>query len=122
MAFRWRAEVGPLIEVFGWFLSLPYQQKNQKKIVVKVGPPLTKHPGFAHVHCPIYGIFKILNPRILILAVWYYELGNNYLMQLKASDVPWETFKNDNIYTYADNLHNAVITIARECIHSKQTC
>ena len=43
-------------------------------------------------------------------------------MRLKVSDVPWETLKNDNFDTYADNLHNAVITIARECIHSKQTC
>ena len=45
MAFCWRVNDGPLIEVFG-FSSL-----NQlKKInVVKVGPPLTKLSGSAHV-------------------------------------------------------------------------
>ena len=41
MAFRWRANDGPLIVVFG--SSLPHQIKN-----VKVGPPLTKLSGFAH--------------------------------------------------------------------------
>ena len=39
MAFRWRAEEGPLIVVF--LIS--------KKKLVKVGPPLTKLSGSAHV-------------------------------------------------------------------------
>ena len=43
MAFRWRAEVGLFIVVFGF--SLTYQLKK----VVKVGPPLTKLSGSTHV-------------------------------------------------------------------------
>ena len=44
MAFRWRADDGPLKGVFGF--SLP---SSKKKNVVKVGPPLTKFTGSAHV-------------------------------------------------------------------------
>ena len=42
MAFRWRADDGPLIVV------LASTKKRQKKNVVKVGPPLTKLSGSAH--------------------------------------------------------------------------
>ena len=38
MAFRWRAVDGPLIVVFGSFLSSSIKKKKQKKNVVKVGP------------------------------------------------------------------------------------
>ena len=41
MTFRWRADGGPHIVVFGSPLQL-------KKTVVKVGPPLTKLSGSAH--------------------------------------------------------------------------
>ena len=44
MAFRWRAVYGPLIVAFG--SSLP---SSTKKSVVKVGLPLTKLSGSAHV-------------------------------------------------------------------------
>ena len=44
MAFRWRANGAPLKVVFG--SSLP---SSTKKNVVKVGPPLTKLSGSAHV-------------------------------------------------------------------------
>ena len=46
MAFRWRADDGPLIVIFEF--SHPSSTKNQqKKNVVKVGPPLTKFSGSA---------------------------------------------------------------------------
>ena len=45
MAFRWWADDGPLIVVFG--SSLP--SSSTKKSVVKVGPPLTKFYGSVHV-------------------------------------------------------------------------
>ena len=52
MAFRWRADDGPLIVVFGSFL--PHQPKKKKKkkktYVVKDGPPLTQLSGSAHEH------------------------------------------------------------------------
>ena len=52
--FRWRANDDPLIVVFE--SSLPHQLKtnNSKKKVVKVGPPLTKLPGSAHLPCTSY--------------------------------------------------------------------
>ena len=43
LAFRWRADDVPLIEVFG--SSLP---PHQKQNLVEVGPPLTKLSGSAH--------------------------------------------------------------------------
>ena len=46
-AFRWRADDDPLIVVLG--SSLPSSTKQEKKNVVKVGPPLTKPSGSAHV-------------------------------------------------------------------------
>ena len=45
MAFRWRTDDGPLKVVFG----SPLLINNKKENVVKVGPPLTKHSGSAHV-------------------------------------------------------------------------
>ena len=46
MAFRWRADDGPLIYLDP---PSPHQLKKQnKKNVVKVGPPLTKLSGSAH--------------------------------------------------------------------------
>ena len=45
MAFRWRADGGPLIVVFG----SSHQLKTKKKKIVKVGPPLTKLSGSVHM-------------------------------------------------------------------------
>ena len=46
MAFRLRADDGPLIVVLG--SPSPHQLKNKKKNVVIVGPPLTKLSGSVH--------------------------------------------------------------------------
>ena len=46
--FRWRAVDDPLKVVFGSFFPLSNYKKEKKKIVVKVGPPLTKLSGSAH--------------------------------------------------------------------------
>ena len=43
MAFRWRADGGPRIVLFG-----STHPSSAKKSVVKVGPPLTKFSGSAH--------------------------------------------------------------------------
>ena len=48
MAFRWRADDGPL--KVGHGSSLP--PSTLKTNVVKVGPPLTKLSGSAHELCP----------------------------------------------------------------------
>ena len=70
MAFRWRADDGPLIGVLG--SSLPSSTK--KKNVVKVGSPLTKLSGSAHVillHEIYWGGFQLLSPDLLIM---YYDV------------------------------------------------
>ena len=61
----------------------------------------------------MYGVFIFLIPinTSFSLHVWFSERGNY--------EISWETLKNDNIDTYAVNLHNAVRTIARECIPNK---
>ena len=46
LAFRWRADDGPLIVLFGPTHSS--STKKRKKNVIKVGPPLTKFSGTAH--------------------------------------------------------------------------
>ena len=47
MAFRWRADEGPLMVVID--PSSPHQtKKKQKKNPVKIGPPLKKLSGSAH--------------------------------------------------------------------------
>ena len=48
MAFRWRADDGPLKVGLGSSLSLSTLKTN----VVKVGSPLTKPSGSAHESCP----------------------------------------------------------------------
>ena len=48
MAFRWRADDGPLKVGLGSSLPLSTLKTN----VVKVGSPLTKHSGSAHEYCP----------------------------------------------------------------------
>ena len=45
MAFRWLADAGPLMVVIG----LPLPSSTKKEDVVKVGTPLAKPPGSAHV-------------------------------------------------------------------------
>ena len=54
MAFRWWADDSPLIVVLG--------SNKRKKNVVKVGPPLTKLSGTAHVG-PLKIFFKIADDK-----------------------------------------------------------
>ena len=44
MAFRWRANDGPLIAVFGSYIPSSTKKKN----VIKFAPPLTKLSGSTH--------------------------------------------------------------------------
>ena len=36
--------------------------------------------------------------------VWYYELGDCNLLRNKASEIDWDTLKNDDIDVYANNI------------------
>ena len=49
MAFCWRADDGSLVGLHVHLDPPSPNQLKQKKNVVKVGLPLTKLPGFAHV-------------------------------------------------------------------------
>ena len=73
-------------------------------------------------HCPIYGIFKFSKPKKLSFKrhVWYYERGDYDLLRNKASEINWDTLQNEDIDLYANNIHNAVIEIASECIPNKE--
>ena len=73
-------------------------------------------------HCPIYGIFKFSKPKQMSFKrhVWYYERGDYNLLRNKASEIDWDTLQNDDIDVYANNIHNAVIEIASECIPNKE--
>ena len=56
MVFRWRADDGRLIVVFGsshLSSTKKKKQKKKKKKHVKVGPPLTKFSGSAHAYCAV---------------------------------------------------------------------
>ena len=60
MAFRWRADDGPLIVVLGSSLpsSTKKKKKKKKKHVVKVGPPSDKTFGIRalHIEQPSYSL------------------------------------------------------------------
>ena len=72
MAFRWRVDDGLLIVVLGY--SLP---SSTKKIVIKVGPRLTKHFGSAHDICSLFEskhallIIKVLVSKDCVPLVYY---------------------------------------------------
>ena len=58
MAFRWWADVSPLMVVFRWYLDRFSPHQHRKKNVVNVGPSLAKLSGSAQdaqtrlsIHC-----------------------------------------------------------------------
>ena len=40
-------------------------------------------------------------------------------MQEKASQMDWESLKDDNIDNYVENLKNAIISITTECVPNR---
>ena len=52
--------------------------------------------------------------------VWYYDRGDYNLLRNKASEINWAALQNDDVDVHAKNLHNEIITIARECIPNKE--
>ena len=81
MAFRWRADDGPLTLVSG--SSLP---SSNKKNFVKVGPPLTKLPGSAHespadldVHCFFVFLLSAEQRLNTVRVSFWYILNVRYI-------------------------------------------
>ena len=72
MAFCWRAGDSPLIVVFDPF---PSNNNNNKKNVVKFGPPLTKlsgstHPAMTHISISLYNRNGLLFINCLPFVPW----------------------------------------------------
>ena len=86
MAFRWRADVGPPIVVFGIFPPYQTKKKEKEKInVIKVGPPLTKLSGSAldmfarsHVFSTVTAgiLIRVQNAHHLILHICFSTITN----------------------------------------------
>ena len=72
-------------------------------------------------HCPIYGIFKFSKPKLQCYKrhIWSYNQGDYNLLRAKAAATDWEALKNSNINTYAQNITQHIISIAKECIPNK---
>ena len=72
-------------------------------------------------HCPIYGIFKFSKLKLQCYKrhIWSYNQGDYNLLRAKAAATDWETLKNTNINTYAQNITQHIISIAKECIPNK---
>ena len=84
-----------------------------------VSDPFLDQP--VRYHCPIFGIFKFTKHKCksFMRNIWYYDQGNYDLMRERASVVPWDNLKHDDIDVYADNIFSAVENIARECIPNR---
>ena len=67
MAFRWRADDGPLKVVLGSSLPSSTKIKEEKKNVVKDGPPQTNLSGSAHVSKQLRKMLLLL---LLLLLLW----------------------------------------------------
>ena len=72
-------------------------------------------------HCPIFGILKFSKPKSKSFSrhIWDYNNGDYNLLREKASQMDWESLKDDNIDNYVENLKNAIISITTECVPNR---
>ena len=72
-------------------------------------------------HCPIFGILKFSKPKSKSFSrhIWDYNNGDYNLLREKASQMDWESLKDDNIDNYVENLKNAIIAITTECVPNR---
>ena len=68
-------------------------------------------------HCPIYGFFKFSKPKVnsFTRRIWYYDRRTSF----KVNVVDWNSLQDNNIDTYANNIHSTVMSLATECIPNK---
>ena len=66
-------------------------------------------------HCPIYGIFKFSKLKVSSFTrrIWYYDRCD------KVNAVDWNSLQDNNIDTYASNIHSTVMSLATEYIPNK---
>ena len=72
-------------------------------------------------HCPIYGIFRFSKPKIKSFSrhVWYYDRGNFNLLREKATVIDWQSFQDNDINVFANNINSAIVSLAAECIPNR---
>ena len=72
-------------------------------------------------HCPIYGIFKFSKPKVSSFTrrIWYYDRCDFNVLRNKVNAVDWNSLQDNNIDTYANNIHSTVMSLATECIPNK---
>ena len=72
-------------------------------------------------HCPIYGIFKFSKPKVSSFTrrIWYYDRCDFNVLRDKVNAVDWNSLQDNNIDTYANNIHSTVMSLATECIPNK---
>ena len=72
-------------------------------------------------HCPIYGIFKFskTKTRSFTRRIRRYDQGNYDRLREKAAAIDWDALGDNDIDSYAANLHSTITNLASECIPNK---
>ena len=72
-------------------------------------------------HCPIYGAFKFCRPKLksITCQIWSYDRCDFALLRAKAAETDWDSLWDDDLNTYASNITNHILSIAKECIPNK---
>ena len=72
-------------------------------------------------HCPIYGIFKFSKTKThsFTRRLWRHDQGNYDRLREKAAAIYWDALRDNDIDSYAANLHSTITKLASECIPNK---
>ena len=72
-------------------------------------------------HCPIFGVFNFLKPKVKNLKriVWKYDQGDYNQLRYNPAIFYWSSIHNSNIDTYADSVANVITENTRKFIPSK---
>ena len=72
-------------------------------------------------HCPVFGLIKFTKPKIKSYRrqIWNYDQGDYQLLRTKAVETDWNSLRDNNLDTYAANISNHILLIAKECIPNK---
>ena len=72
-------------------------------------------------HCPIFGVFNFLKPKVKNLnrIVWKYDQGDYNQLRYNLAIFDWSSTHNSNIDTYADSVANVITENTWKFIPSK---
>ena len=84
-----------------------------------VGDPFLEQT--VRYHCPVFGLIKFTKPKIKSYRrqIWNYDQGDYQLLRTKALETDWNSLRDNNLDTYAANISNHILLIAKECIPNK---